>query len=58
MTIRFANIKGLKFLEEPLGDDNGLLVLLTFDLRGQAYTGGSDTIQLGGEATRTSSPRH
>jgi hypothetical protein len=50
MATKFGNVKGVKFVEEPLGE--GLnrvgVALITFDIVGGAvYTGGSDTLQLG-----------
>jgi hypothetical protein len=48
MTVRYANIKGVKFIEEPRGDNGGILTLVTFDLDNQAYTGGTDTVSFGG----------
>lgn len=48
MTTRSANVKGIDFLAEPLGSDKGGVAIVTFDLLSTAYTGGSDTIQIGG----------
>ena len=48
MATRFGNIKGIKFLEEPLGVNRAGVALITFDIVGGAvYTGGADTLQLG-----------
>ena len=49
MATRFGNVKGIKFLEEPLGANRGGIALVSFDMvGGVAYTGGADTAQLGG----------
>lgn len=48
MATRAANLKGIKFLEEPIGAEKGGVALVVFDLLATAFTGGSDTIQLGG----------
>jgi hypothetical protein len=48
MTVRAANVKGITFLYEALGSALGGIALVTFDLVGVPYTGGSDTITLGG----------
>lgn len=48
MATRAANVKGIKFLEEPRGSEKGGVALVTFDLLGVAFTGGSDTISIGG----------
>ena len=48
MAVRQANVKGIKFLEEPAGGDKGGVALITFDLVGVAYTAAADTIALGG----------
>jgi len=50
MATKFLNVKGIKFLEEPLGEGNTRrgLAAITFDaVGGTVYTGGSDTFQLG-----------
>lgn len=51
MATKQANIKGIVFLSEPLGTTLGGAALVTFDLVGTAYTGGSDTLQIGGGGT-------
>ena len=51
MAVRQANIKGIKVLEEPLGSDKGGVALVTFDLVNTVFTGGADTISLGGGGT-------
>ncbi len=48
MTVRYADIKGIKFLEEPNGSEKGGVALITFDLHSVAYTATSDSIQIGG----------
>lgn len=48
MATRNANVKGITFLWESIGSALGGVALVTFDLVGVAYTGGSDTIQIGG----------
>jgi hypothetical protein len=48
MTARAANIKGIKFLEEPNGADKGGVALVSFDLLNTIYTATSDTVTLGG----------
>lgn len=48
MAVRTANVKGIKFIEEPLGSEKGGVALITFDINGVAFTGGADTITLGG----------
>lgn len=48
MATRAANLKGIKFLEESAGAEKGGVALVVFDLLNVAFTGGSDTIQLGG----------
>jgi hypothetical protein len=49
MATRFGNVKGIKFMEEPLGANRGGVALITFDIAPGAtiYTGGTDTLQLG-----------
>jgi hypothetical protein len=45
---QYGNVKGIKFIEEPLGANRGGIALITFDIVGGAvYTGGTDTLQLG-----------
>jgi len=48
MATKFGNIKGVKWVESPRGENAEAIVLITFDLLGIPYTAGSDTIQLGG----------
>lgn len=51
MATKFANVKGIRFQESPLGDNRGGIALVTFDIVGGAvYTGGADTLQLGSVA--------
>ena len=45
MAVRAANIKGIKFLEEP--NQKGGVALITFDIAGVAYTATADTVKLG-----------
>jgi hypothetical protein len=45
MAVRAANVKGIKFLDEPNG--NGGVALITFDIAGVAYTAAADTVKLG-----------
>lgn len=56
MTTRNGNIKGIKFLESPRGPDHEGLLIVTFDLLFTAFTGGTDTIQLGGGGTENGQP--
>ena len=51
MAVRAANLKGCKFLENPVGEDKGGVALLTFDLVNTVFTGGADTITIGGAGT-------
>jgi len=51
MATRFATIKGVKIVESPMGTEKGATVFVSFDLAGTAYTGGSDTVQLGAGGT-------
>lgn len=51
MATRFANILGITDLTEPRGTERTVVALVTFDLNGTAYTGGADTVQLGGGGT-------
>jgi hypothetical protein len=49
MATKSANVKGIKFMEEPVGADKGGVAMVTYDLTGgTVYTGGADTLQLGG----------
>ena len=48
MATKFANVKSVQILEEPLGSDHGGVARVTFDLLNLAYTGGTDVVQLGG----------
>ena len=48
MAARAANVKGVKFDDGPAGSNNGGVAYISFDLLNQAYTGGTDTITLGG----------
>lgn len=48
MATKFATIKGVNTLIEPMGFDRGGVALVSFDLAGTVYTGGTDTVQLGG----------
>ncbi len=47
MTVRQADIKGIKFLEEPDGAGKGGVAMVTFDLHGVAYTASADTVKIG-----------
>ena len=49
MAIRQANIKGIKFLEEPRGSDKGGVALVTLDMINPAVAA-ADTINVGGSA--------
>jgi len=49
MAIRQGNIKGIKFMEEPLGSEKGGVALITFDVLNQVVAA-ADTINLGGSA--------
>ena len=51
MAAQTGNVKGIKFLESPRGDNKEGLALVTFDLLATAFTGGTDTITLGGGGT-------
>jgi len=51
MTVRAGNVKGIKFIEEPRGANRQGTALISFDLVNTPYTGGSDTITLGGGGT-------
>lgn len=51
MATRAANVKGISFLIEPLGSEKGGVCEVTFDLVGVPFTGGADTITLGGGGT-------
>lgn len=48
MATKQANVKAIEIVEERRGSENGGLAAITFDLLGLAYTGGTDTVQLGG----------
>lgn len=48
MATRYANIKGVKFDDGHLGGDKGGTATIFFDGNSVAFTGGSDTIVLGG----------
>lgn len=48
MAARAANIQGIKFDDGPAGSNWGGKATVTFDLIGTAYTGGTDTVTLGG----------
>lgn len=48
MAARAGNVKGITFLAEPLGSEKGGVALITFDLINTVFTGGADTITLGG----------
>lgn len=50
MATRQANVLGITDLVEPRGAEKGATALVTFDLSA-AYTGGADTVQLGGGGT-------
>ena len=56
MTTRPANVKSIEFLASPRGDDHEAILLVSFDLIGMAYTGGSDTITLGGGGYESEQP--
>ncbi len=47
MTVRAANVKGVKFVEEPYGSEKGGVAFITFDLASVAYTASADTVKLG-----------
>jgi hypothetical protein len=48
MATRAANVKGIVVLWEYVASAQGGVALVTFDLVGVPFTGGSDTITLGG----------
>lgn len=51
MAVKFGNVKGIKFLEEPRGANRAGVAIISFDIVGGAvYTGGADTLQLGSAA--------
>lgn len=53
MATKFANVKGISFLSERLGEGNARrgICAITFDMvAAQVYTGGTDTLQLGSVA--------
>lgn len=51
MATRAGNVKGIKFMESPRGDNKEGIAVITFDLLATAFTGGTDTITLGGAGT-------
>lgn len=51
MATRQANVLSVRFVDSPMGVTIGSIVLVSFDLQGVAYTGGADTVQLGGGGT-------
>ncbi len=54
MATKTGNVKGIKFVEEPLGANRAGMALISFDVVGGAvYTGGADTLQLGSASTST-----
>jgi hypothetical protein len=54
MATKTGNVKGVRFLEEPLGANRAGIALISFDIVGGAvYTGGADTLQLGSASTST-----
>jgi hypothetical protein len=54
LATKTGNVKGIKFVEEPLGANRAGMALISFDIVGGAvYTGGSDTLQLGSASTST-----
>lgn len=48
MATRFATVKGAKFDDSFIDYSSGGLAFVSFDIAGTIYTGGSDTVQLGG----------
>lgn len=48
MAVRQANVKGIKFNDGPAGPNNGGFAEVSFDLISTVFTGGADTITLGG----------
>jgi hypothetical protein len=51
MATKFANVKSIRFDEFPMGTERGGIATVTFDLSGTVYTGGADTVSLGGGGT-------
>ncbi len=51
MATKFATIKGVKFDDSFIDYSSGGLAFVSFDLAGTVYTGGTDTVQLGGGGT-------
>jgi hypothetical protein len=47
MATKYAKVNGVKFDDGPLGPANGGVAVVTFDTA-QVYTGGTDTVSLGG----------
>lgn len=47
MSTDFGNVKGIKFLEEPMGANRGGVALITFDIVGGGHYTTGDTLQLG-----------
>ena len=48
MATRFATVKGAKFEDSFIDYSSGGIAYVSFDVAGTVYTGGSDTVQLGG----------
>lgn len=48
MATVYTNIKGVKFLEEPVGANRGGVALVTFDNNGTLSSTAGDVLQLGG----------
>lgn len=48
MTARAANVVGVKFDDGHLGGTHGGIATISFDLNSVAFTGGADTITMGG----------
>jgi hypothetical protein len=52
MATRYATIKGVRVAADcPMGSEKGGVLIVSFDLAGTVYTGGADTVQLGGGGT-------
>jgi len=52
MATKYANIKGIAEVDDPTGTGLGFCYRVTFDcVGGTVYTGGSDTLSLGGGGT-------
>jgi hypothetical protein len=49
MAVQNANVKGIKFIESPRGDNKTGIAVVTFDVA--AAVAGADTVQLGGAGT-------